>query len=94
MAETEFFYSECDAMFLGSHLFSPTATLLQRDLSEIPKLLKNLGEKALEPAQGPTQPGPSLPPPVILNLLPDPALPVGAQTWITVILNGLPAPSA
>ena len=90
MAEMEFFYSECEAMFLGSHLFSPTTTLLQRDLPKIPYLVKNLGEKALEP----TQPGPSLPPPVILNLLPDPALPVGAQIWITVILNALPAPSA
>ena len=90
MAEMEFFYSECDAVFLGSHLFCPTTTLLQRELHEIPKLLKNLGEKALEPIQ----PGPSLPPPVILNLLPDPALLVGAQTWIIVILNGLPAPSA
>ena len=90
MAEMEFFSSECDAMFPGSHLLGPTATFLQCDLPEIPNLLKNLGEKALEP----TQPGPSLPPPVILNLLPDPALPVGAQIWITVILNGLPAPSA
>ena len=90
MAEMEFFSSECDALYLSSQLFSPTTTLLQCDLPEIPNLLKNLGEKALEP----TQPGPSLPPPVILNLLPDPALPVGAQIWITVILNALPAPSA
>ena len=90
MAEMEFFSSECDARYLSSQLFSPTTTLLQRDLPEIPNLLKNLGEKALEP----TQPGPSLPLPVILILLPDPALPVGAQTWITVIPNGLPAPSA
>ena len=70
MAEMELFSSECGAMFPGSHLFSPTATLLQRDLPEIPNPLKNLGEKALEPAQS----GPSLPPPVILNLLPNPAL--------------------
>ena len=50
MAEMEFFYSECDA---GSHLFSPTATLLQHDLPEISKLLKNFGEKALEPSLEP-----------------------------------------
>ena len=95
MAETEFFSSECDAMFPGSHLFGPTATFLQCDIPEIPNLLKNLVEKGLEPVQG-SSPilVPQLPPPVLLNLLPDPALPVGAQTWITVVLNGLPAPSA
>lgn len=49
MAEMEFFSSECDAMSPGSQLFSPTATLPQLDLPEIPNLLKNLGEKALEP---------------------------------------------
>ena len=46
MAEVEFVFSECDAMFPGSHLFSPTATLLQHDLPEIPNLLKNLGGKS------------------------------------------------
>ena len=50
MAEMEFFSSGCEAMFLGSHLFSPTATLLQCDLPEIPNLLKNLRKKAFEPA--------------------------------------------
>ena len=51
MAETEFFSSECDAMFPGSHLFGPTATFLQCDVPEIPNLLKNLVEKSLKPAQ-------------------------------------------
>ena len=58
MVEMEFVFSECDAMFPGSHLFSPTAVLLQRDLPEIPNLLKNLGEKALELPQGRPPPPP------------------------------------
>ena len=64
MAEMEFFYSECDAMYLSSHLFSPSTTLLQCDLPEIPNLLKNLVEKSLEPAQGPS---PSLVPQLLLQ---------------------------